>query len=137
MSPKISMESATQLAIFLSNKPGALARVCDALSKAEINIHALATSDTVDHSVVRMVVSDPTQALMLLGEAGVLALENDVLMIQSDNHPGTLAKIAHRLSEAGVNIEYTYMAATINADKGLMILRPNDVDKALRVLRDL
>ena len=64
--------------------------------------------------------------LMLLGEAGVLALENEVLMIQSDNHPGTLAKIALRLSEAGVNIEYTYMAATINADKGLLILRPND-----------
>jgi len=137
MTPKISMEPATQLAVFLSNRPGALARVCDALSNAEINIHALATSDTVDHSVVRMVVSDPTHALMLLGEAGVLALENDVLMIQSDNHPGTLAKIADRLSQAGVNIEYTYMAAILNADRGMMILRPNDVDKAMRALRDL
>ena len=89
------MEPATQLAVFLSNKPGALARVCDALAKADINIHALATSDTVDHSVVRMVVSDPTRALMLLGEAGVLALENDVLMIESDNHPGTLVGDYH------------------------------------------
>jgi hypothetical protein len=131
------MEPATQLAVFLSNKPGALARVCDALAKAEINIHALATSDTVDHSVVRMVVSDPTQALMLLGEAGVLALENDVLMIESDNQPGTLAKIAERLSSADVNIEYTYMAATMESDKGLMILRPSNVELALRVLRDL
>jgi hypothetical protein len=137
MLPKLSMEPAIQLAVFLSNRPGALARVCDALAKADINIHALATSDTVDHSVVRMVVSDPTRALMLLGEAGVLALENDVLMIQSDNQPGTLAKIADRLSQASVNIEYTYMAATINADQGLMILRPNDVEKALRALRDL
>ena len=76
MNPKLSMEPATQLAVFLSNRPGALVRVCEALSKAEINIHALATSDTVDHSVVRMVVSDPTKALMLLGEAGVLALED-------------------------------------------------------------
>ena len=133
----VSMEPATQLAVFLSNRPGALARVCEELAKAEINIHALATSDTIDHSVVRMVVSDPTRALMLLGEAGVLALENDVLIIQTDNHPGTLAKIAQRLSDAGVNIEYTYMAATLDADKGLMILRPNDVDKALRALRDL
>jgi hypothetical protein len=137
MTAKVSMESATQLAVFLSNKPGALARVCDALAKAEINIHALATSDTVDHSVVRMVVSDPTKALMLLGEAGVLAIENDVLMIESDNHPGTLARIAERLSRAGVNIEYTYMAATLKSQKGLMILRPNDVDKALRALQDL
>src|SRR6201982_1868250 len=103
MMSKLSMESTTQLAVFLSNRPGALARVCDALAKADVNIHALATSDTVDHSVVRMVVSDPTRALMLLGEAGVLALENDVLMIETDNHPGTLARIAEGLSQAQVN----------------------------------
>src|ERR1700704_1172326 len=137
MNPKLSMEPATQLSIFLSNRPGALARVCEALAKAEINVHALATSDTVDHSVVRMVVSDPTKALMLLGEAGALALENDVLMIESDNEPGTLAQIAERLSKADVNIEYTYMAASLKSARGLMILRPSDVDKAMRALQGL
>jgi len=87
-SPKVSIETATQLAVFLANRPGALARVCDALAKAEINIHALATSDTVDHTVVRMVVSDPTKALMLLAEASVLALETEVLMIETASQPG-------------------------------------------------
>src|SRR4029077_11595810 len=66
--PKLSVETATQLAVFLANRPGALARVCEALANAGVNIYALATSDTVDHTVVRMVVSDPTKALMLLGE---------------------------------------------------------------------
>ena len=135
--PKLSMKSATQLAVFLANRPGALARVCDALGKAEINIHALAMSDTVDHSVVRMVVSDPTKALMLLGEAGVLALETDVLMIETENEPGVLAKIAERLSRAEVNIEYAYLAANPQAATGLIILRPSDVEKAQRALRDL
>jgi hypothetical protein len=135
--PKLSMKSATQLAVFLANRPGALARVCDALAKAEINIHALATSDTVDHSVVRMVVSDPTKALMVLGEAGVLALETDVLMIETENEPGVLAKIAERLSRAEVNIEYAYLAASPQAASGLIILRPSDVEKAQRALRDL
>ncbi len=135
--PKLSIESATQLAIFLANRPGALARVCEALAKAEINIHALATSDTVDHSVVRMVVSDPTKALMLLGEAGVLALESDVLMIETENKPGVLGKIAERLAEAEVNIEYVYLAGSPKAAKGLIILRPSDVGKAQNVLRDL
>src|SRR6202048_578888 len=105
MNASLSIETATQLAVFLANRPGALARVCEALAKAEINIHALATSDTVDHTVVRMVVSDPTKALMLLGEAGTLALETEGLMIESDNEPGTLAQIAERLSKADVNIE--------------------------------
>jgi len=135
--PKLSIESATQLAVFLANRPGALARVCEALAKAEINIHALATSDTVDHSVVRMVVSNPTKALMLLGEAGVLALESDVLMIETDNKPGVLARIAERLAESEVNIEYAYLAGSPEAAKGLIILRLSDVEKAQNVLRDL
>jgi len=135
--PSLLIESTTQLAVFLSNRPGALARVCEELAKAEINIHALAVSDTADHSVVRMVVGDPTKALMLLGERGVLALETDVLMIECDNEPGTLARIADRLAKSDVNIEYAYLATSVRSEKGLMILRPDDVEKAQRVLRDL
>ena len=135
--PKLSIETATQLAVFLANRPGALARVCEALANAEINIYALATSDTVDHSVVRMVVSDPTKALMLLGEAGVLALETEVLMIETTSEPGVLAKIAERLAEAEINIEYAYLAGGRGAEKGLIVLRPSDVEKAQSVLRDL
>ena len=137
MNPSLSIETATQLAVFLANRPGALARVCDALAKAEININALATSDTVDHTVVRMLVSDPTKALMLLGEAGVLALETEVLMIETANQPGVLAKIAERLAEVGVNIEYVYLAGGRDAEKGLIVLRPSDIEKAERALRNL
>ena len=59
------MEIAKQLAVFLDNRPGALARVCEAFEENGINIHALTTSDTVDHSVVRMVVDDPQPAIWL------------------------------------------------------------------------
>ena len=135
--PKLFIEPATQLAVFLANRPGALARVCEALAQAQINIHALATSDTVDHTVLRMVVSDPTKALMLLGDAGVLALETEVLMIETTNEPGVLAKIAERLAKAEVNIEYAYLAGGRGAEKGLIVLRPSDVEKAQNALRDL
>ena len=131
------METATQLAVFLENRPGALARVCEALAQSGINIHALATSDTVDHSVVRMVVSDPTKALMLLGETGTLALESEVLMIEGTNRSGTLGKIAERMTKANVNIEYTYLATSPKAETGLMILRPSDIEKARHALKDL
>jgi hypothetical protein len=136
-SPKLSVETATQLAVFLANRPGALARVCEALGNAGVNIHALATSDTVDHTVVRMVVSDPTKALMLLGEAGVLALEAEVLTIETASHPGVLAKIADRLAESEINIEYTYLACAPDSAKGLIILRPSNVEKARQVLENL
>ena len=134
---KLSVDTATQLAVFLANRPGALARVCEALGNAGVNIHALATSDTVDHTVVRMVVSDPTRALMLLGEAGVLALETEVITIETASQPGVLGKIAERLAQAEVNIEYAYLAGSLAAEKGLIILRPSDVEKAQRVLENL
>jgi hypothetical protein len=137
MNSQISIETATQLSVFLGNRPGALSRVCAELADAEINIHALAISDTIDHAVVRMVVSDPTKALMILGERGVLALENDVLMIESNNEPGVLANIADRLAKAEINIEYAYLATSPQSDQGLMILRPSNVEKAQRALHDL
>ena len=133
----LSLEAANQLAIFLENKPGALGRVCDALAKAGININALTVSDTVDHAVVRMIVSDATKALMLLGERGVLAFENDVLCIEATNERGVLGKIADALSRANVNIEYAYFASGPNAPKGLIILRPSDVQKAERALQGI
>lgn len=137
MTPQIKVETANQLAVFLGNRPGALARVCAELAEAKINIHALAISDTIDHAVVRMVVSDPTKALMILGERGVLALENEVLMIESNNQPGTLGFIADRLAAASINIEYAYLATSIGSDSGLMVLRPSHVERAQRALHDL
>jgi len=133
----LSLETATQLAVFLENRPGALARVCEALAKAGINIHALTVSDTIDHSVIRMIVSDPTKALMLLGERGVLAFENDVLCIDAANERGVLGKIADALSRAEVNIEYAYFATGSSSPKGIIVLRPSDVEKAKRALNGL
>ena len=128
------MQITKQLALFLENRPGTLARVCDALSAAKINIYAISMSDTVDHSVVRMVVSDPTRALFVFEERGTLVVEDDVLMINGDNKPGSLAQIAHKLSAAKVNIEYAYCATAPDAKKGLLILRASDPKKAMKAL---
>jgi hypothetical protein len=128
------MHIGTQLALFLENKPGTLARVCDALERAKINIYALSTSDTVDHSVVRMVVSDTRKALLLFEEHATLVVESDVVLVEGDNRPGSLAKIAHRLSAAKINIEYAYCATPPDEKKGLLVLRASNCKKALKVL---
>jgi len=129
-----SMELTTQLALFLENRPGTLARVCDALSEAKINIYAISTSDTVDHSVVRMVVSDPEKALRIFEEHGSLVVEDEVLMISGDNKPGSLAAIARKLAAKKINIEYAYCATPPDARKGLLILRVSDAKKAMKIL---
>ena len=128
------MDIVTQLSVFLANKPGTLAAVCEALAEAKINIYALTISDTVDHAVVRMVVSNPRKALTIFEEHAVLTVDNEVLMVENDNKPGSLGKIAERLAGAKINIEYAYLATSPSSRKGLLILRPSNVKKAFEVL---
>jgi hypothetical protein len=128
------MEIAKQLSVFLANKPGMLADVCDELAKANINIFALTISDTADHSVVRMVVSDTDRAVAIFEERGVLVVGSKVLLIENSNKPGALAKIATRLAKAKINIEYAYLATSPGAKTGLLILRAHDTKRALKVL---
>jgi len=128
------MQITKQLAVFLDNRPGMLARVAGALARAKINIYAIATSDTVDHSVIRMVVSDYRRALHVFEEHGTLVVEDDVLMLEGSNKPGVMARIAQKLADARINIEYCYSATPPDARKGLLILRVSNPAKALRVL---
>jgi len=123
-----------QLAIFLDNRPGMLARVADALADAKINIYAITTSDTVDHTVIRLVVDDYRRALHVCEERGSLVVEDDVLMVEGDNKPGEMARLARKLAKAGINIEYCYSATLPGAGKGLLILRVSNPVKALKVL---
>ena len=132
--PPVRIQIAQQLALFLDNNPGVLARLCDALGEEKINIFAISTSDTVDHIVIRMVVSDAAKALRLFEEHGPLVVTTDVLMVDGYNKPGSLAAIAHALAAAEVNIEYAYCATSPNAQKGLLIMRVSDPKKALKVL---
>jgi hypothetical protein len=129
------MKIVKQLALFLENKPGAMADVCSALALHKINIDALSVSDAVDHAVVRMVVSQPQRAIHLLGDHGVLVVERDVLMLDVPNRPGMLAVIARNLADHNVNIEYAYSATPSRVAKGALILRVDNLKKAAKVLR--
>ena len=125
----------SQLAVFVENRPGTLARICEALAEADINIHAMTTSDTVDHTVLRMVVSDPRRALFLFEERNVLVVETEVLMVEADNRPGSVAQLAHLLADGKVNIEYLYCATNPRTRHGVIILRVSNPRKALQLLQ--
>ncbi|HEY5915719.1 MAG TPA: ACT domain-containing protein [Verrucomicrobiae bacterium] len=128
------MQITKQLALFLDNRPGTLARLADELAKAKINIYAISTSDTIDHTVIRLVVNDYRKALLLFEEHGTLVVEDDVLLVEGTNKPGELARLARRLADAKVNIEYCYSATPAESKRGLLVMRVSNPSKALKVL---
>ena len=123
-----------QLAVFLDNRPGVLARVCQALAKAQVNILALSILDTVDHAIVRMVVDQPKEAEQALSNLHAMVQRRDVIVMDVPNQVGTLANIAEQLAEAGINLEYAYCTAAASDRTGVIVLRTNDLEATINAL---
>ena len=127
------MKTATELSLFVENKPGALASILGDLKKHQLNVEAISVIDHTDHALVRLVVGDKKRALHVLEGAGLLVIEATVLRIEASNRPGALGEVASRLARAKINIEYLYGTVGIST-RACLYLRVSDVARAKRVL---
>ncbi len=123
-----------QLSVFVANVPGTLAQVLKTLAKAKINIIGMMVTDSIDHAVIRMVVEAPEKAAHLLGNAGVLVIESDVLGLHVDDTPGALLDVAAKLAAAKVNIAYTY-STDGSGGQVTVFLKPTNMAKAMKALK--
>jgi hypothetical protein len=126
-----------QLAIFLENKPGVLFELTKDLADHKINIVALTVSDTIDHTVLRIIVDKPNEAIYLLENTGAIVIEKQVLLISVDNKPGILNKISAALSEKKQNIEYLYCSSGIKQKKGSIVIRTKNIDKTYDIIKNI
>lgn len=100
------------LTIFLEDRPGTLADVGEALEKANINIEGVCGFPCEGKGKGHVLVDDASTARRALEEAGIeVGEERDVLVLELDNQPGSLGRIARRLANAEVNITLVYVAS--------------------------
>ncbi|MBU1695229.1 MAG: amino acid-binding protein [Verrucomicrobia bacterium] len=130
-----SVRKGRQIAVFLDDVPGTLSEVSLRLGRNGINIYALSLAEGIGHGYVRMVVDKPDEAIRVLREAEELVMERDVLLLELANAPGALGEVTRRLAEAKINVEYAYCAGGPGVDIGMVIVRVDQIDKALAVLR--
>ncbi len=123
-----------QFAVFLDNRPGVLAKTCEALAAAGINILALSILDTVDHVIMRLVVDKPKEAEGVLTRLHATVQRRDVVFMDMPNAVGSLARIAGRLAEAGINLEYAYCTTPTSHSEGALVLRTNDLEATINAL---
>jgi hypothetical protein len=102
------MPKAKQLTVSVENRPGMLGEVGSALGAKTVNIAAFMATVTDNRGTIRMVVDKPAAAKRVFAEHGWETTEEEVLLIALPDKPGSLGRIAHKLREASVNIEYAY-----------------------------
>lgn len=121
-----------QLSIFIENETGRLAMVTQLLASNNINISALSVADTKEFGILRLIVSDPDKAVVILRKEGVSVSLTNVMCLSVRHSPGTLAKALQVLSECRISVEYMYAFAV--GEKASTIFKVNDIEKAIQCL---
>jgi hypothetical protein len=91
--------------IELENQVGELARVTEAIAAKDINITGFSGSTCGDSGRILMLTDDDMSTRTALQGIGCSFSEQEIVEVTLQNVPGTLAKAARRLAEAGVNID--------------------------------
>lgn len=128
--------SVKQISIFIENKKGALSEVTKFIAESKINLRALSIADTQDFGILRIITDDPDSARDILRNEGYTVTATSVLAVALDDAPGSMAKILEILTNADVNVEYTYAFMSSIKDKAYMIFRVDNNDKATKALVD-
>jgi hypothetical protein len=130
------MEFVHEVTAYLENKPGRLAKICSALAQSKINVRALSVMDANGRSVLRMVTDDTEPTGKVLTSLGTEHTWADVLAVEVDNKPGSLARVLERLAEEHINVEYAYVSNASSAGRSLGIFHTSNPKKAQQVLND-
>lgn len=125
-----------QLSIFVENKQGRLHAIMDALSDNGINISALSIADTTDFGILRVIVSDVEKAKAVLKEMGVISKVTDVIAVYLDHKIGGLSAVLDNISDAGLSINYMYAFLGRTEGKALMVMKPDDMEKAVATFNE-
>ncbi len=124
-----------QISVFIDNRPGRLAELCNIIGRNGVDIRALQLVEAGEFGLVRMITDNNEKAMALLKNAGMSFRKGEVLGVLMEDKPGSLGLIASILSDASINIEYAYTFITKIEKKAILILKVNDLEKAIKVLK--
>jgi hypothetical protein len=116
----------SDLTIELEDKPGTVAAAAEALGKAGVNIEGFAGFNVGGKGIAHVLVEDASKARRALESAGTRVTgEQQVMVLEVDDRPGSLGKITRKLADAGVSLNTVYLAT-----KTRVVIGAKDIEKA-------
>ena len=128
------MPTVKELNIQLENRPGTLAKLSAALANRKVNIVALQASTEERESHLHLVVDTVASAKTVLDAERLTYTENDVAQVALPNRPGELARVAGRLGEANININYAYGGIEPGTNNPLLFFGVTEASRAAQLL---
>jgi hypothetical protein len=122
--------------IQLTNHPGDLGRVAQALARRGVNIKALAAISVGGGvAMARILPDDIVVARSALEAANIRFTEGEVNLVLLENKAGILASVTNRLGDEGINLEALYVTGIADDLVELAIVSDNP-KKAKKILEE-
>jgi len=122
-----------QLSFTLPNRVGLLSEITTAITGAKVNINAACAYEMEDRAYFMTSTDSNAKAKKALIILGAVVTEEDVVAVEMPNRVGELQKVAKKLADAGININYMY--GTAGAGKtSICIFKTTDNKRAIRLI---
>ncbi len=92
--------------------------------------------DSADYALIRLLVDNTDKAIDLLSKDGYVFDTMPVIALEIKNQPGTLAAMARKFGEEGLNINYVYGSALPTGKTSLFVFSPEDIEAASQIFKD-
>jgi hypothetical protein len=123
-----------QLVVTTEDKPGMLAEVTESLAKENINIEAINAYPLQGKAVFYLIVRNSEAAKKALAAKGWQVKEEEVVVLDLENQPGSLYKVAAKFKAMNVNLLYCYGTTTAAQAVSHFVFRAADNDLAVNAL---
>jgi hypothetical protein len=126
------MRKMMEISMELTDEPGSLATVAEALAEANINIETMCAIGKVAPNVA-LVTEQIPQTRAVLDKMGVKYTVTELIKMVMPDQPGVLAAFSRRIADAGLNLNSIYILSKYQGDTEL-VFSVDDTEKARQVL---
>jgi hypothetical protein len=123
-----------EFTVLMEDRPTALGKLCRALAERGVNILALQSFPIGGKIVTRFIVDNPTTAKTVLFDERLTFVESEIVNSKIAHRPGEIARVASRLGEANISINYAYCGLEPGTNAPLVFFGVSDVEKAAPIL---
>ena len=118
---------ATDMTVFVDNKPGQLAAIGEATGEVGANLGGGCCVVVEDRGIVHLLVEEDVAPVRsaIEGAGYRVEYEREVLVVEAEDRPGELGRICRAVAGTGTNIELMYLASATR-----IVLGVDDLDKA-------
>lgn len=126
-------EKSKQLSFTLPNRVGLLSEISAAIAGAKVNIDAICAYEMEDKAHFMLLTNSTAKTKKALSQLNIEVKEEDVVTVEMPNKVGELHKVAKKIADGGININYMY-GTTGSGKTAICVFKTENNKKTIKVI---